>query len=279
MHYLSYFRGALLLSMLPVTAPVTQAEQSVSHAALNIAVRSTVDQPFKGWRKAKIREHGKIYRIAALDQAPSDANLVRPVDQPGLLLSLREILQQRGYREAIPDESPEIVLTVLYGRGALSNPYATDMVDGPPMSESGLAGMHVTTYLGAMPVQLAKSREFDFEAKLQQASLEKLFIRISAWALPQQGREKTGKKSAKATLLWATTMNIDYPDQMDLNQVHRAMLAAGAPYFDRKMEQEQTYVSATMHEGQVILAPLTFSGAKAELHDSRPLLISSPSSP
>jgi hypothetical protein len=153
------------------------------------------------------------------------------------------------------------------------------MVDGAPMSESGLAGLHVTTYLGAMPVQLAKSREFDFETKLQQASLEKLFIRISAWALPKQAREKTEKKSAKPRLLWATTMNIDYPDQMDLNQVHRAMLAAGAPYFDHKMEQEQTYVPATMHEGQVILAPVSFAGAKTELRANRAVITSSPGSP
>lgn len=222
---------------------------------IEVVVRATVEQPFKGFRKAKLKEHGKVYLLASLELAPSDIALIQRVDKPVLLQNLHDALRQRGYQEASVEAPPEIVLTVVYGRGMLRNPYTSNMLDIAPMSEPGLANLPLTTYSGGLPIQLANSREFNFEGKLQRASQEKLFIRIDAWAPPG---ETAATVRPKPQRLWSTTMYVDNPHAVDLNEVSKVMLAAGSPWFDRKMEKPEMVLAVALQEGHVELGPLVF---------------------
>ena len=206
---------------------------------LDIGVRSSVDKPFGGFRHKPAPKHGKIYLIAVVDRAPSAEKLVRPVDERGMLQALRQELASHGYREITKDQTPEIVLTVVYGRGWLRNPYLADAM------VNELAGdPPVATILGGIPTQLIKEREAGFEAKLQKAQFEKLFIRVTAWQYPSAPKEKPKD-------LWKTTMIVDDPDNRDLNQVYQAMLAAGAPYFDQEIKDEEVEIRKPVPEGKV----------------------------
>jgi hypothetical protein len=48
----------------------------------------------------------------------------------------------------------------------------------------------------------------------------------------------------------------DDPAHLDLNLVTREMLAAGAGYFDRQIDQEEVQINSETLEGRVILSPL-----------------------
>ncbi|MEO6873337.1 MAG: hypothetical protein ABI222_00805, partial [Opitutaceae bacterium] len=70
-----------------------------------------------------------------------------------------------------------------------------------------------------------------FEAKLQKAKYEKLYIRVSAWRYPTAAK-------AKVRQLWNTTMVVDDPDHRDLNTLAAKMFEAGAPFFDHEVKEE-----------------------------------------
>jgi hypothetical protein len=205
---------------------------------LDIGVRSSVDKPFGGFHRQPPPVHGKVYLIAAVKEAPSPLKLVKRVDERGVVKALRQELNSRGYREITKDQTPEIVLTVVYGRGWLRNPYLADVI------VNEMTNPPTVTIIGGMPTQLLKEREVGFESKLQKAQFEKLFIRVTAWKYPSAPKEKPQE-------LWKTTMNIDDPDNRDLNEVYKAMLAAGAPYFDREIAQEEVDVLKPLPEGHV----------------------------
>ncbi len=210
---------------------------------LNINVRSAVDRPFEGWRKAKRKTHGKIYAIVAISEASAQFKLVRPVDENEMLKLLRVELDKRGFHEITAGQRPEILLTIVYGRGWLRNPYLSDAtvneISEPP----------VVTIIGAMPTQLLRQKEFGFEQKLQNANFEKLFIRVTAWQLPEKANEKTKE-------LWKTTVITDDPDHRDLNQFMAKLLAAGSSFFDQEIEKEEVEIKDSLPEGQVILGEM-----------------------
>jgi hypothetical protein len=214
---------------------------------LIIAVRSSVDRAFVGLHKAPIVEHGKAYIIAALNEAPTTRALVQPVDQGNLLLQLRRALAKRGFHEVTTmAETPDIALTVVYGRGWLKNPYLDEHTMPVGMSEPPVVSMKGTDIQ-----QMIREREPGYEAKLQDASHEKLFIHLTAWEFPgKQPAPKAGKKK-KPLELWKTTMVIDDPANRDLNQFIEKMLAAGAKYFDREIKDEEAFVDTDLPEGTV----------------------------
>lgn len=238
----------------PPATPATPGRNS-TEITLDVDVRSSVDRPFQGLRKAPLKANGKHYSIAALSLAPSVATLVRPVDEGRMLLLLRQELSKRGFREfAGGKEPPEIILTVIYGRGWLKNPYMSYMTE-TPNSEFGSG--NVVTISGADP-HFLRSKEFRFEEKLQKANYEKLFIRVTAWKYPDPKlKDPKGKKSVPREL-WKTDMILDDPDNRDLNQFIEEMFAAGSAFFDREMDKEEITVSSVIPEGRVILAPLEF---------------------
>jgi hypothetical protein len=51
--------------------------------------------------------------------------------------------------------------------------------------------------------------------------------------------------------MWTTLMNVDDPDHRDLNGIYKEMFAAGAPYFDRAVEEAEVDVYKPLPEGNV----------------------------
>lgn len=210
--------------------------------SIEIAVRSSVDERWEGFRKLGAIEHGRIYAIISIKETPSAQKLLAPVSEGRIVRQLREALASRGFTEIVAGQKPDILLTVLYGRGFLKNPY--------------LKGAVVDELTGDIPIvtitdpdQALRQRQAGYEAKLQGAQLEKLFIRVSAWRYPDAPDEKPAG-------LWATTMVIDSPESRDLNQFTAAMLAAGAEYFDRAIKDEEVRINSAAPTGTVTLGPL-----------------------
>ena len=203
---------------------------------------SEVDQRWHGVHKDDAIAHGKIYALAAINEVPSAEKLVKPVNKARLAQLLRAELAARGYAEITAAQRPDVVLTVLYGRGWLRNPY----LKGAMLDE---VSDNVPTSTIVMPSQALRQCEFGYESKVQDAQQEKLFIRVTAWKYP----ETPGEKPAT---LWKTTMVDDDPANRDLHELSREMLAAGADYFDREIEAEEIRINSETPEGRVILAPL-----------------------
>lgn len=236
----------------PAAEPAKPRKRNSQEITLDIDVRSAVERPFEGWRKAPLKPNGKVYGIASVTDASGAVALIRPVNQSEVLKHLRAELDRRGFREIKAGEKPEIVLTVHYGRGFLRNPYLDDVIynetSDPP----------VATIIGGIPTQLMRQKEHGFEERLQKANNEKLFIRVSAWAYREPGAKDQKGRKLKAQLLWKTDMVVDDPANRDLNLFIKEMFAAGAPWFDREMEKEEVTVSTDIPEGKVILGPLSF---------------------
>jgi hypothetical protein len=217
-------------------------------AAVEIGVRSAVDQRWNGVHKGGPIEHGKVYLIASLKLAPSAEKLVQPVDEAGLLAQFRQVLNSRGFREGVADEAPDIVLTLLYGRGHLRNPYLAN-IDGD-ISSGSLAPTAGESLLAAsVNPRLYEKRQWGhYEHKLMVAQREKLFIRVTAWKFPGDRQEKPAE-------LWKTTMVVDEPDARDLNELYPKMLATGAHFFDRHLKEEEVTIDPAK-TGRVKLGPL-----------------------
>lgn len=238
--------------MLGLLCPVVGHTQG---GELDIEVRAEVERPFRGLGRAPVKEHGKIYQIASIIQNPSNNQLVRPVNEHQLLDTLREVLSARGFSEASAEAPPEIILTVLYGRGWLRNPYLDDV-----MTHEATGTLPRMVHSHGMPTNMARQKNFRHEEKLQAAQAEKLFIYIAAWANPNEtaADEKRGKK-ARPRRLWTTNIILDYPNERDLNVFMREMLTAGSAYFDRNIEAEEVTLRTPMPKGRVILGPLHFA--------------------
>lgn len=238
MHLIS--RGLVLLAL---------SAGCVHAAEVEIGVRSSVDQRWQGVRKLGPIEHGKVYLIASLKQAPSAGKLVQPVDEAGLLAQLRQTLNTHGFRESVADETPDVVLTLLYGRGHVRNPYLAN-IDGDISADSIAPTPGESMLAAAIDPRLYDKRQWGFyEHKLLAAQKEKLFIRVTAWKFPGDRKEKPAE-------LWKTTMVVDEPDRHDLNELYPRMLAAGVPFFDRHLKQEEVTIATPTKEGSVRLGPL-----------------------
>jgi hypothetical protein len=224
---------------------------SAAEGEYRINVRATVDRPFKGLGKEPLREHGRVYSIVSIEEIVNvESKLVRPVNEFALLKNLNRVLAKRGFREAAPGTDPDILLTVLYGRGWLKNPYTDDSMietDAPGIDGVGSMGGRTVTIIG-IPKDIIRHKEAGYEEKLQRADGEKLIINITAWEYP--GAKKDGVKKKRPRQLWYTTVNTDDADQ-DLNEQMEKMLAAGAVYFDREMDKEETTVFSNLPEGRV----------------------------
>ena len=97
---------------------------------------------------------------------------------------------------------------------------------------------------GAFAQQLIDERTTGYQAKLQKASYEKLYIRITAWAYPT-------KNKTRAEMLWKTIMVVDDPDHRDLNAVAAKMLEAGAPFFDKEIKDPEADIFKPLPTGHV----------------------------
>jgi hypothetical protein len=240
--------GLVLLGMGTACALAAEPAKTGPDATVAIGVRSTVDEGWEGVHKRGAVEHGKVYLIASLKQSPVGPKLVRPVDEAGLLQQLRQELNSQGFRECGPNETPEVVLTLLYGRGHLRNPYLAN-IPGDIGAES-IAPTQIESWLAstADPRLYEKRMRATYEYKVVAAQKEKLFIRVAAWKYPGDRKEAPAQ-------LWKTTMVVDDPDTNDLNALYPQMLAAGVRYFDRTAPEEEVRIAAPL-TGTVKLAPL-----------------------
>lgn len=235
-----FFRGLACLAL--VAGCVRSAE-------VEIGVRSSVDQRWQGVHKGGPIEHGKVYLIVSLKQAPAARKLVQPVDEAGLLARLRQTLNIHGFRESTAGETPDVVLTLLYGRGHLRNPYLAN-IDGDITSDSLVPTAGESLWAASVDPRLYDKRQWGYyEHKLLAAQKEKLFIRVTAWKFPGDRKENPAE-------LWKTTMVVDEPDRHDLNELYPKMLAAGVPFFDRHLKQEEVKIATPPKQGTVKLGPL-----------------------
>ena len=162
-------------------------------------------------------------------------------------------LDTHGYRAVAKGQTPEILITVHYGRAWLRNPYLTDKADNLATDGiSSIAGIdrlpngrdiNRQNVVGST-TQFMDRMSTGYEAKIQKAAAEKLYIRVTGWKYPADSK-------AKARMLWQTTVIVDDPDRWNLNAVAGGMLAAGAPYFNREIAEREIEVHPPVPEGHV----------------------------
>lgn len=211
---------------------------------LDIGVRAVIDQP--KWKRPKpgsmeaaaAEKKNRVFILAPPQQLPAERKLVRPVDTQPLIEHLWHELLAHGFQPAAPGQTPEIIITMHYGRGYLRNPYFDSYASAVDESTS------IPTVTISMPP--ISSREFGMEEKTQRAQYEKLVLMVAAWEwFPQD----TGKKH-KAKRLWRTVMAVDDPDHRDLNQVAAQLLKSGAGYFNSEVKNEEE-IKVPLREGRV----------------------------
>jgi hypothetical protein len=239
---------AILFALVPLALISASTAAGSDDSDFRITVRSSVEQAYTRFSKEPLHEHGKSYAIIAMDQV-KDIPLVKPANEGEILAQLRTVLSAYGFHEITPGTNPEIVLTVLYGRSHLRNPYLDKTIE---IDGAGFGGVRVVS---ASVDQLVRERSTPgYAEKTISADAEKLFIAVTAWKFPSTAKEKPEQ-------LWRTLMLTDDPDQ-DLNQLSKKMLAAGAGYFDHPMAAEEVTIPSSVAEGHVILGTPTIVDPK-----------------
>ncbi len=227
----------LALGSLTVLASALPAQEA------DIGVRSKVMDKELQWshKSGSFEEggHSKTFAILAIDEVKNAEPLVKPVNQENILIQLYEQLLANGFTKYAKGTKPDILLAVSYGRGDMANPYTGD---SPEMATAD--GTPTRTITGAMPKELYDAKTPGFEAKLQKAGFEKLFIRVTAFEYPKE-------KGAKPKMLWKTIIVADDPDHRDLNLIAGQMLKAGAAYFDKDLKTPEIEFPAGVPEGKV----------------------------
>ncbi len=202
--------------------------------------------------------HSRIYGILSVQEIKGEQKLIKPVDENAILQLLSEEMNKNGFQLYAPGTKPDIVITASYGRGEVQNPYikgsgetggSSDVnaattsanLGGSGSNDSGATSVAIT---GAFADQLMDEKSPGFEAKLQKAAGEKLYIRVTAWAYPSDAK-------AKSKMLWKTVMVVDDPDHRDLNKIAAKMLEAGAPFFDKEIREREADVYKPLPDGRV----------------------------
>lgn len=209
--------------------------------ALNIMVQSTVEAPVvaKGGRAVEPAPRGKIYFMAPALEEGSALKLIKPVDPKMMEAEVHKVLRAKGYRPATRGETPDLTITVLFGRGWVHNPYPSSV----PGTNWSIRDVKKLESSGAyVPFSGI------LEGKRQVASEEKLAIVIAGWAWDPPAMIKH-----KAKLLWRTLVYIDDPDHRDFNTIADKLLAVGADYFDRETEVPEVEAIKPLPEGRVEL--------------------------
>ena len=257
-HQLIYrqIRGmVLIIACLLLPAAIARAQD------VDIGVRSKVmDKDLKWAHKTDSLQdggHSKTFAILAIEEVKAADKLVKPVNKENILVQLYEQLLANGFTPYAKGTKPDILLTVSYGRGEMSNPYlhVQGEVGGlgfpPPATLPG--GDHPTdsdaptvALSGAMQIgeTVFDHKTPGYEAKLQKAGFEKLFIRVTAFAYPTDPK-------VRPKMLWKTIIVADDPDHRDLNAIAAEMLKAGAPYFDKDIKKPEIEFWHGVPKGQV----------------------------
>lgn len=237
-----------------------------AHAQLNVGVRTQLDRQKRIWdgvhsRKLELKEHGKIYAILMIQPTNSERKLVKPVNAAVIKEELMRQLDAQGYHHVAPNQKPEILVSVIYGRSRLPNPYFSDKIDVDTMGPENEAEVrdyaimpddpqHAWAapkgYVINNPNLAARLSIPSVSHKASKASYEKLFILVRAFKYPPPPDPKQ-----KPEVLWVTTMFVDDPEHRDLNLIAKQMLEAGAPYFDREIKDEEVEIMKPLPDGHV----------------------------
>ena len=229
-----------------LAAVVARAQQN--SAGLDINVRSGVN-----WDEQQKREHdpaygqnskrGRSFYLVRVSEEKTGERLVAPIDAGALAQQVAAQLEAHGFHAIKPGQKPDVVITVKYGRGLLSNPYTHSEDD---KEHTGLSDT------GGMQIWPTHDRFVGLNERLIRMSYEKLFVQVRAWEYPPPADPKKKEK-----LLWMTTMFVDDPDHRDLNQIAGKMLEQGAPSFDRHIGREQeVIINTAAPEGRVNVGPV-----------------------
>jgi len=238
------------LAILTATLLVALPARAQTDVGMDINVRSGVDNAEQARRDqdpAYAKDPAKrlrVYFLARVQEEKTEERLVKPVDAVAIAQELTCQLAARGFRPVQPSQKPEMVITVKYGRGFVSNPY----LDSSNILFGDLQKQH-TNLSNSDPVSpwLMHDNFVGLEEKRQRARYEKLMIQVRAWKYPPPPDPKQ-----KTELLWATTMYVDDPQHRDLNTIAAKMLETGAPFFDQHIGVEhEVVINTAMPEGRV----------------------------
>jgi len=215
-----------LMTAALLLAPAARAQTN----GLDVNIRSGVDRAEQA-RRAKdpgyaqdASKRKRLYFLAHIRWENNGKNLEKPVDANAMAKQVNDVLQAQGFHPVKPGQIPDVVITVVYGRGVPPNPLLNPREPGRP-------------YLSDSPINSVFPDQKQYvgrEEKIQRVrNQEKLMIEVRAWEYPPP---KDPKKMEK--LVWLTTMYVDDPDHRDLNEISAKMLADGAPYFDHHLDRE-----------------------------------------
>jgi len=254
-HFFRFSVGVVIFALSAPLGTSLWAQQNTGE--LDVGVRTQVDPTAKFEKKIKGQKpepRPRLYAILQVQLRPNDQPLVRPVDPEMIAREIAQQLDAQGFVRTQPKQKPEMVITAEFGRGMLPNPY----LGGDQVLENAETGLASVTASGLGFLQLMRQKTVGYEAKLQKASYEKLYIEVKAWQYPTSPQENP-------RVLWVAMMNVDDPDNRDLNTICREMLAAGGPYFDRAVDQPEVDVFKPLPEGTVkVGTPTVVEPTKAE---------------
>ena len=207
---------------------------------MEVGIRSGIDKAEKTKRDhdaAYAQDESKRlrrYLLASVKAVDTGEKLVKPVDARAIAAQLNHVLQQQGFRPVGKDEKPEIVITALYGRGMLINPYLDP--DTLPAGDYRRGIRAPSNLSNTVPVTSALDHASFVGLRDKTAALnyEKVAIQVSAWKYPPPPDPKK-----KPLVLWVTTMYSDDADHRDLNLISAKLLESAAPYFDKHIDREK----------------------------------------
>ena len=206
---------------------------------MEIGIRSGIDKAEKAKRDkdpAYAQDDSKRLRryfLASVKQVDTGEKLAKPVNARAIAAQLNHVLQQQGFRPIGKDEKPEIVITALYGRGLLINPYVNP--DDLPRGDYRHGVRAPANLSDSVPVSSIVDHKtyVGLAGKTQALNYEKVAIQVSAFRYPPPADPKE-----KPLVLWRTTMYSDDADHRDLNLISEKLLESAAPYFDKPLERE-----------------------------------------
>ena len=241
---LHFFRFSVGVMIFALSAPLgTSLWAQQNTGELDVGVRTEVEPDAKFAKKIKDQAPAprpRLYAILQVQLRPNQEKLVKPVDAEMIAREVAYQLDLQGFQRVKPKQKPEIVITAEYGRGMLPNPY----LGGAAMIHD-IQGDAPSVTLGVDALkQIMREKTAFVEQKIQKASYEKLFIEVKAWKYPSSPEEKP-------RVMWSAMMNVDDPDNRDLNLIFKDMLAAGARYFDQAIEEPEVSVFKPLPEGTV----------------------------
>ena len=264
----------LVLSLACVFLLASRVGAAEDKDSFKVNIRTEVEREWTLFSKKPAVVHSKVYSLAWMRNAKivSQLDLISPVDVNALLREVHDVLASRGFHQPEPGKVPDVLLTILFGRSTLRNPYDDGAM---PVADAGLGngtlgatgpsggGRGETTssasagsteqVVGGMDLAMAIRTPGYMEKKMA-AEGEKVFISVTAWEFP--GFASKGKPK----MLWRTTMVVDDPG-MDLNEIGGKMLALGAPYFDREISEKETTVTGTLTDATPAANPASEAGA------------------